>query len=37
MWQVKGTGNVYAGFWRGDAMQGHNLEDMGIDANVILE
>jgi hypothetical protein len=37
MWQVRETGNVHKGFWWGDTMQGDNLEDLGIDAKIILE
>ena len=37
MWQVRVTVNAYKGFWWGDMMQGDNLEDLGIDANIMVE
>jgi len=37
MWQVRETGNVNIGFWWGDTMQRDNLEDLRIDAKIILE
>jgi len=37
MWQFRETGNLHTGFWWEDTMQRDNLEDLGIDENIILE
>jgi hypothetical protein len=37
MWHIWETGNVHTWFWRGDLTGGDHLEDLGIDARIILK
>ena len=37
MKQVRGTGEVYTGFWLGDLREGDHLGDQGVDGIIVLK
>ena len=37
MAHVLNKGEVHTGFWWGDLMERHNLEDLGADGRIILK
>jgi hypothetical protein len=37
MWHIWETGEVQTGFWWGDVMDRHHLEDVDLDGMIILK